>query len=160
MPDETRDVFFELLKSSSKYAVKKGVTKLEIPDSVASGLADQLSVTFDLVKKGGNITPGYLGIMLATKGVGIAKIAGGKKFECGTAVVTLGIAVTKAACFTTWSGPAYALVKAISILSDLYSVDKACGVTDAVAEKVHEVVDPAYIWLERGIWEWMSRGGP
>jgi hypothetical protein len=159
MSAEDAAIFYELIKSSSKQVVKNGGAKMGLPANVASGIADQISCAFDLVKKGATITPANLALVLFNKGLGIAKIAAGKEYACGIAILTLSTAVINAAFFTTFSGPGYAVVKAISLVSDCYAMDKSCGISDAVVKKIDDVVDPAYMWLDTGIVQWISHGG-
>ncbi|MCK6395777.1 hypothetical protein, partial [Zoogloea sp.] len=122
-------------------------------------LASQLSFTFDLVKKGNKITPGYLAVLLAQKGLSIADLAAGNRFDCAITALLLGTSLTKAIALTTFTGPAHLAITAAELLSECYRMDKTCGISDTAYKEVEKVSLPAYMWLEQGIVEWMSRGG-
>ncbi len=159
MATEDAELFYKLVKAGATQATKHGAIKSGLPDDMARFLASQLSFTFDLVKKGSNLTPGYLAVLLAQKGLNIAGLAAGAKFDCAITVVLLGTSLTKAIALTAFTGPAHLVITAAELLSECYSVDKACGISDAAFKQVEKVSLPAYIWLDRGIVEWMSRGG-
>lgn len=159
MAIEEEEIFYKLMKSAGKQAVKQGASKAELPDEISKFLASQLSFTFDLLKKGSKLTPGYLAVLLAQKGFSIADLAAGKRFDCGITMVLLGTSLTKAVALTTFTGPVHLAFTAAELLSECYSVDKSCGISDAAYKEVEKVTLPAYMWLEQGIVEWMSRGG-
>jgi hypothetical protein len=159
MADEDNEIFYKLMKAGAKQAVKKGAAKVDLPDDVSRFLASQLSFTFDMVKKGSKLTPGYLAVLLAQKGLGIADLALGQRFDCAITVALLGASLTKAIALTTFTGPAHFAITAAELLSECYSVDKTCGISDAAYKEVEKVTLPAYMWMEQGIVDWMSRGG-
>jgi hypothetical protein len=74
-------------------------------------------------------------------------------------VALLGASLTKAIALTTFTGPAHFAITAAELLSECYSVDKTCGISDAAYKEVEKVTLPAYMWMEQGIVDWMSRGG-
>ena len=129
---------------------------MELPDDCSKFLANQLAFTYDLIKKGNKLTPGYLGILLANKTFGIADLVLGKRFDCGFAILFLGSSLTKAALFTSFTGPGLALVTAAELLSECYNVDKTCGISEAVSQEIDKATRPAYMWLEQGVMDWLS----
>lgn len=147
-----------IFKSGAKQAVRRGTLIAGLPDDVCKFLAGQLAFTFDLLKKGNKLTPGYLGILLAGKALGVADLALDQRYDCAISVLLLATSLTKSIGFTTFTGPAHLLVNAASLLADCYSVDKSCGVSDVVQKKVQAVTLPAAMWLESGVVEWLSRG--
>jgi len=159
MATEDEEIFYKMVKAGAKQAVKQGSAKAGLPDDVSKFLASQLSFTFDLLKKGSKLTPGYLAVLLAQKGLGIADLALGKRFDCAIAVLLLGTSLTKAVGLTTFTGPAHFAVTSAELLSECYGVDKSCGVSDAISEQVEKVTLPAAMWLEQGVIQWLSRGG-
>ena len=86
-----------------KESVKQGGSLMELPDDCSKFLANQLAFTYDLIKKGNKLTPGYLGILLANKTFGIADLVLGKRFDCGFAILFLGSSLTKADLDSLWS---------------------------------------------------------
>ena len=159
MSAEDAEIAYKLLKASSKQAVKQGSIKAGLPDEVAGMLSSQLAFTFDLVKKGTKLTPGYLAILLAQKNLAIAKLATGARYECAITALLLAASLTTAVAMTGFTGPVHLLITAAELLSECYSVDKSCGISDTVNKQIEEVTLPAYIWMEQGIVQWMSRGG-
>jgi len=159
MSAEDGEIFYKLLKASAKQGVKQGSSKADLPDDVSKFLANQLSFTFDLVKKGSKITPGYLAVLLAHKGLGIADLALGKRYDCAITVLLLGASLTKAIALTTFTGPVHLAITAAELLSECYSVDKTCGISDAAYKEIEKATLPAYMWLEQGIVGWISHGG-
>jgi hypothetical protein len=164
---EEREIFLKLIKKASKESVKYGLTKSSVPDHVASGIADQRAVSYDLVKTSCEatlssraITPEHLVLALAQKGIGIAKIASGKQgWQCGVAVAVLGVGLYKAfGALVADVGSegvltSVFLYEAGSALADLYAMDETCGISSAVEEKINEEVLPIYMWFDRGIKE-------
>ena len=130
MATEEEEILFKMFKGGAMQAVKQGSIKAHIPDDISKFMARQLSFTIDLVKKGGNLTPAYLSLLLAQKGLGIANLAMGKRADCGIAVVLLAISLTISAGFTAFTGPMHFTVTAAELLSECYSVDKTCGVSE------------------------------
>lgn len=159
MSSDSEEVAFKVIKSLSKQMVKQGASQLELSEDVATFLARQLAFTMDLLKKGHTITPGYLALLLTSKAASIADLAAGKRYECGFAVLFLSTSLTKAAVFTTFAGPGHFIWTAAELLAEVYSADKACGVSAAVSKKVEETVVPGYMWLESEILRWISSGG-
>ena len=159
MATEDEELFYKLMKAGAKQAVKQGAAKADLPEDLSRFLASQLSFTFDLVKKGAGLTPGYLAVLLAHRGIGDADLAVGRRFDCRITALLLGASLTKAIALTTFTGPAQLAITAAELLAECYSMDKTCGISDAVYKEVERVSLPAYIWLEQGIVEWMSRGG-
>ena len=158
MAAEDEEIFYMIFKSGAKQAVQRGALSAGLPDDVSKFLGRQLAFTFDLLKKGSKLTPGTLGILLAGKTLGVADLAFGPRYDCAISVLLLATSLTKSIGFTTFSGPLPLLVNAASLLADCYSVDKSCGISDAVQERVQAVTLPAAMWLETGVVEWMSRG--
>ncbi|HKR36467.1 MAG TPA: hypothetical protein VJT10_16605 [Steroidobacteraceae bacterium] len=156
---EDSELFYKLIKVSGKQAVKYGSSKTGLPDDVSKFLAGQLSFAFDLIKKGSKITPGYLAVLLAQKGLGIADLAVSQRYDCAITVLLLGTSLTKSIALTTFTGPAHFAVTAAELLAECYSVDKSCGVSDAISQQIDEVTLPAAMWLEQGVMQWISRGG-
>ncbi len=79
---EDAELFYKLVKAGSKKAVKDGSAALDLPEDIQKFLASQLSFAFDLLKKGNKLTPRYLGVLLAHKGIGIADLASSKRYDC------------------------------------------------------------------------------
>lgn len=159
MNPEEREIFYKLVKAGAKQAVRQGAAKTDLPEDLSNFLADQLAFTFDLVKKGGRLTPRYLAALLIHKGLSITDLVLGKRFDCAIAVLILGTALTKSMALTTFTGPAHLIITSAELLSQCYSMDKTCGISDAAIEGIERASLPAYIWLEQGVVEWMSRGG-
>ena len=155
---EEAELFYKVVKSSSKKVVQQGASSLELPEELQRFLASQLSFTFDLIKKGNKLTPACLAVLLAQKGLGIADISMGKRYDCAISILLMSASLVKAIALTTFTGPAHLAVTAAELLAESYSVDKTCGVSDAVYQKIEEKTLPAYIWMEQGIVQWMSRG--
>ena len=82
----------------------------------------------------------------------------GKRYDCAISILLMSTSLVKAIALTTFTGPAHLAVTAAELLAESYSVDKTCGVSDAVYQKIEEKTLPAYIWMEQGIVQWMSRG--
>jgi hypothetical protein len=168
MASEEEKKFCEkIVKKAAKEAVKYGLIKAELPSYVASGIADQLAVAYDLVKassdatqSSGSISPEKLTIALLQKGLGMAKIASGNRgWQCGVAVAVLSVGLYKAGGSLVADGvsegvltPLF-LAEAGSALADAYAMDEKCGISDAVQSKVNEVVLPIYMWFENGVKE-------
>ncbi|MBL0729842.1 hypothetical protein [Piscinibacter sp. HJYY11] len=159
MSKEDQEIFYKLVKAGAKQSVKHGAAKLDLSDEVAAFLAEQLSFTFDLVKKGASLSAGELTVRLLQKNLSIARIAADKRFDCAIAFTVLGLSLTKAVAYTTFTGPAHFAVTAVELLAECYSVDKSCGISDAAYQAAEKVALPAAMWLEQGIVQWMSRGG-
>lgn len=159
MRAEDNEIAYKLVKASAKHAVRQGSIKGGLPDEVAGFLATQLAFTFDLVKKGHKLTPAYLAVLLAQKSLGMASLASAHRYDCAITVLLLGTSLTKAIAMTAFTGPVHLLITAAELLSECYSVDKSCGVSDAVYEKIEETALPAYIWMEQGIVQWLSSSG-
>lgn len=159
MSKEDQEIFYKLMKAGAKQSVKHGAGKLDLPDEVATFLASQLSFTFDLLKKGARLSRGDLMALLVQKQLSIAQLATGKRFDCALAFAVLGLSLTKAVAFTTFTGPAHFAVTAVELLAECYSVDKSCGISDAAYRAAEKVALPAATWLEQGIVQWISRGG-
>jgi hypothetical protein len=159
MATEDEELFYKLMKAGARQAIKQGSAKADLPDDLSKFLASQLAFTFDLVKKGSKLTPGYLAVLLAQKGLSIADLAAGKRLDCAITVLLLGTSLTKAIALTTFTGPAHLAITAIELLSECYSMDKTCGISGADYKEIEKVSLPAYMWLEQGIVEWMARGG-
>lgn len=159
MTIEDEEIFYKLIKASAQQGVKQGAMQVGIPYDLSRFLANQLSFTFDLLKRGYNLTPGYLGILLAKKGLGIINLALGQRSDCAIAVMVLGISLTKSSFFTTFTGLGHFAINAVELLAECYSVDQSCGVSDKVKKQVEKVTLPAAMWLEMGILQWLSRGG-
>ena len=159
MATEDEEVFYKLMKNAAKEAVKRGSAKAGLPDELSKFLASQLAFTFDLVKKGSKITPVYLGILLLQKTLSIVNLAAGKRFDCAITVLLLGTSLTKAVGLTTFTGPTHFAITAAELLSEYYSMDKTCGISQAAYQEIEKVSLPAYIWLEQGMVELILRGG-
>jgi len=155
MSDEARAVFHKLVKAGAKQAVKQGGKKMDLPDEVSDLLADQLAFTYELLKTGAKLTSGELMVRLIHKEIGIARLATDQRFDCGIALVVLAAALTQTALYTTVTGPISWTWNAVSLLSDCYSVDKACGISEKMMD---EVAIPAATWLEQGVIQWLNRG--
>ncbi|TKD46939.1 hypothetical protein [Azotobacter chroococcum] len=154
---EDKELFYKLIKAGAKQAVRQGAAKAELPDELSTLLADQLAFTSDLIKKGKKLTPGYLLVLLIQNNLSLAKVATGKRFDCAISVLLLSISLTKAIALTAFTGPAHFAVTAAELLSECYSMDKTCGISEAAYKEVEKVTLPAYIWLEQGIIEWISK---
>ena len=158
METDAEAMSFKLVKAAAKQAVRQGSSELGLPDEASGFLASQLSFTFDLLKKGSAITPAYLGILLAGKGLAIGGLAAGRRYDCAIAVAVLALSLTKTVAFTTIAGPGHLMITAAELLSDCYSVDKTCKVSEVVYNEVESVTLPAAMWLELGVTQWLFRG--
>lgn len=159
MSAEDSSIFHKLTKAAAKQAVRQGAAKADISEDMSKFLASQLAFTYDLVKKGAKVTPRHLAALLFDKGLGIADLVLGRRFDCAIAALILGSSLVKSFALTTFEGPAVFVIDAAQLLAECYSMDKTCGISDAVSEEIQKASLPAYIWMERGVVEWMSRGG-
>ena len=159
MPTQQEEVYFKVFKAAGMQAVKRGMSKGQLPDDVALFLGRQLSVAVDMVKGAPNLTLGKASVLLLQKQLAIANLALGKRADCAIAVLLFSTSLVKAGCFTTLTGGGHAVFVAVELLSELYSVDKTCGISEAVAQKVEETTVPAAMWLDQGVREMLSRGG-
>ena len=155
---EDAEVFYKLFKAGSKQAVKSGAQQLELPDHVARFLASQFAFTLDLLKKGRSLNGPYLAVLLAEKNLGIAAVAAGQRYDCAISVLLLSASLLKSVGMTTFTGPAHLAITGLELLSNVYTTDKACGVSDQVAKAVQSTTLPAAAWLERGLTQWLMRG--
>jgi hypothetical protein len=161
MSSETSKVIEKLVKTAAKHAVKLGLLKTELPAHVVSGLADQLAVAYDLIRESGasgTLKPAKLAQILAQKGIGIGKMgSASRRWQCGIAIAVLSVSLWKAtgalieALGTEGLLTPVFLVEASFALSDAYSMDKVCGISEGIMEEIEDVVDPVYMWLENGI---------
>jgi hypothetical protein len=143
MAIEDEEIFYKLMKATARQAVKQGGAKAERPDDLSQFLASQLEFTFDLLKKGGKLTPGYLTILLINNKLSIAKLATGKRFDCAIGVLLLSTSLAKIIIWTTFSGPAHFAINAVELLSECYGMDKTCGISDAVYKEFEKAAMPA-----------------
>lgn len=103
-------------------------------------MGDQLTFTYEVLKTGANITPSKLAVLLAEKGLGIAKIANtAGKLTCAISVAAVGLGVVKAAGALLGTGATggaasgVLLVEVGSLLYDAYQMDANCGLSAAVS---------------------------
>ena len=146
MATEDEEIFYKIIKAGVKKAVQQGSTKGGLPDDVSKFLASQLSFTFDLLKKGNKLTPGYLAVLLGERGLSLVDIVVGKRYDCIITMLLLGMSLTKVIALTSFTGPAHLAITAVGLLSDCYSVDNTCGISDAVYKEVDKASLPAYIY--------------
>lgn len=160
-----REIWLKIVKKASKEATKAGLQKMDIPDNVASGVADQFAVAYDLISKGNKLTPTTLSTILISKGLGIARMGSNdQKYQCGIAVVTVGVGFFKicragaaAAASEGVLTPIF-VMEAAELVESVYKMDTKCGLSDAVLQKVNAVTLPAYMWLDREITNALFRG--
>ena len=153
--DDQKFVFHKLIKTASKSAVKQGLLKAELPGEVADFLAEQLSFTYDLLKKGHKIDGKTLSVLLAQKALSGTRLALSGKHECAIAFLFLTVSFAKAVSATTM-GPVGLSVTAFELVKDTYTMGNTCSAP--VQQKITEVAAPAYGWLESGIMQALSRG--
>jgi len=149
----THQELVSVVIKGEKEAIKLSLVKVGLPRHVSSGIADQIMVAVELIKKGGAITPSALGAELAKKAVGIAKFASGGNYQCGFDIATVLFTIIKAGS----GGPSGILLNAIKLLYDLYVMDQSCGFTKEAERKLNEVLLPIVVWLDQGGMEALRR---
>jgi hypothetical protein len=160
-----REIMVKIVKKASRYAMKTGLHKMDIPDNVAGGVADQLIIAYDLISKGNKLTPGALSIILFDKVLSILKMGSNdQRYVCGIAIATVGAGFAKmgragvAAVATEGALTPVFVMQAAELLASVYEMDGKCGVSDAVVQKVNAATLPAYMWLDREITNALFRG--
>jgi hypothetical protein len=160
MEPAEKKVVQKLVKRAGKLAIQKGLLKADLPPNVVEGVTDQFAGTYDLLMAGAKLTPEKLTIIFMEKGLGIAKIGSGAHgYQCGIAIAVAAIGLYKAvgalgeAVATEGVLSFLFLLEAADLLDRLYKMDKKCGMSDAVAEKIEVVVTPAYMWYIHGVTE-------
>jgi hypothetical protein len=161
-----REVWLALIKKASQKGVEHGLVRSEIQEHVASGLADQYAFTFELISSGTKVTPEKLAVLLAEKGLGIAKLASGDgRYQCGITVMLFGIGFFKSfraavAAAATEGLATYLLICEVSeLVQTMYELDAKCGVSATARKEAEKRLLPAYTWVENGIFKWISSGG-
>lgn len=156
MSNDQTFVFHKIIKTASKQAVKQGALKAELPNDVAVFLADQISFTYDLLKKGYKIDGKTLGVLLAQKALSGTRLAIGGQYECTVALLFLSTSFVKAGLSAVTMGPVGLSITAVELVTETYSTGNACSAP--IQRKITEVAAPAYGWLENEIMKALSRG--
>ncbi len=139
----------------SKELSKKGAS-VYLPNHIASGVADQIFFAVEVIKSGANITPAKLSVLLASKGLGVFKLASEGGFDCGIKIATVLLGIAKFAVSPVGT-PAAVMATAVSLLYDCYSADKSCGISAAVQAEINRRMLPIAVFLDNGVREVMSR---
>ncbi|MFD2571161.1 hypothetical protein ACFSUS_10980 [Spirosoma soli] len=155
MSDDQKAAFEKLVKEASKAAVKQGLLKAELPKEYVDFLAGQLTLTYDLVKKGRKISSKDLGFFLAQQTLSTTKLALNGQHECAIAVVFMSMSFVKTG-LSSVSGPLGLLTTSVFLLKDVYDTTNACATP--VQKKINEVVAPTYMWMESEIIKALFRG--
>lgn len=155
MTADDREMTRILVKAAAEQGVRQGALAMNLPEEVARVLANQLSFTMELLEQGKNLTPRYLAVLLAEKSLATAGLVLPHRYECHLTICLVFASLTKSFPLLLAGGPGALVFQAAGLLVDVWSIDKACGVSDRVVKHVEATVQPFAVWLDQGVMEWL-----
>jgi hypothetical protein len=139
-------------------AIKLGLMKAQIQPATVTLLTKQLMILIKVCRDGRSMSPAGAIQVLAQQQVSVMALVAGDRYPCIVAIALFSTSLAGAAFATTYSGPLGPLIQAGKLLHGVYTMDNACGFSDAAYKQIERVGLPIYQEIYSGILQSMSRG--
>lgn len=159
--------FHAVVRKGTSEALKAGLVKTGLSDSVSDGIGEQYTVAYELVLAAGarKLNARKLGELLATKGLGIAKIANKQNIlSCGISAGYVAVSISKtvgsllAAEASGGLAGGAVIVEVGGLMADLYQMDADCGISAAAKRQIDKVAETAASAMYNTVMQAIIRG--